>query len=372
MANATNPVLEAAIRHDRTDPAPYLVYADWLQSAGHPLGELIVLQHALDKAPDPAKQARADEIIKGLDLPSPKLATFGWRRGLWSWLRLENQEDWMNEEFDAVALARTLFASPACAVLEELRIGILRWDANAVDVPAVVAEAANHAWAPGLTRLHLGDVASDIDMAHHVVGDVGEIVSRVFPNLVSLKLHSGNQEWRGDGVTFGVAGITLPALVELVVETCSLSSERAQAIAAARTPNLERLELWFGSDNEGADASTADIRGILDGQLFPKLRQLGLRNAEIADELAAALPAARIAARLESLDLSMGTLGDEAAIELAAQGAAFPALRQLSVDDNYLTEEALTALRAGFPRTTIISNSQKEGEEDDRYVSVAE
>ncbi len=372
MPSATNPVLESAIRHDREDPAPYLVYADWLQSAGHPLGELIVLQDALDRAPDPAKQARADEIIKGLDLPSPKLATFGWRRGLWSWLRLENAEDWMDEEFDAVALARALFASPACAVLEELRIGVLRWDHNAADVPAVIAEAANHAWAPSLTRLHLGDVPGDIDMAHHVIGDIGEIVSRVFPSLVSLKLHSGAQEWRGDDKTFGVQGLALPALVELVVETCSLASERAQAIAAARLPNLERLELWFGSENEGADAGTADIRSILDGQVFPKLRHLGLCNAELTDALAGALPGARIAAWLESLDLSMGTLGDEAATELAAQGAAFPALRQLSVDDNFLTEAALVALRAGFPGVTIVSNSQKEGEEGERYVSVAE
>lgn len=372
MANATNPVLESAIRQDRGDPAPYLVYADWLQAAGHPLGELIVLQHALDVAPDPAKQARADEIIKGLELPDVKLATVGWRRGLWSWLRLENQEDWMDEAFDPIVLTRGLFSSPACAVLEELRIGILRWDHNAFDVPAVLAEAAAYPWAAGLTRLHLGDVANDVDMAHHVVGDVGGVISQAFPGLVSLKLHSGAQEWRGDGETFSVAGLELRSLVELVVETCSLSSERAQAIAAARTPNLERLELWFGSENEGANAGVADLRALLDGHAFPKLRHLGLRNAEPADAIAAALPGTRIARQLESLDLSMGTLTDEAAIELAAHGSAFPELRQLTVDDNFLTETALVALRAGLPRTSVISDDQKVADGDYRYVTVGE
>lgn len=41
------PDLEARIREAPRDPAPYLVYADWLQAAGDPRGELIAIQHAL-------------------------------------------------------------------------------------------------------------------------------------------------------------------------------------------------------------------------------------------------------------------------------------------------------------------------------------
>lgn len=36
--------LEGAIAADPGDPNAYLVYADWLQARGDPLGELIVVQ----------------------------------------------------------------------------------------------------------------------------------------------------------------------------------------------------------------------------------------------------------------------------------------------------------------------------------------
>lgn len=372
MAAPHNPTLEAAIRADRTDPGPYLVYADWLQANGSALGELIVLQHALAVGADPAKQRRADDLIRGLELPEPDLATVGWQRGLWEWLRLENARDWMDGSFDAVALARRLFESPACAVLAELRIGVLRWDENFEDVPAVLAEAARHDWAKHLHRLSIGDVSADIDMAHHVVGEVGAVISRGFPGLRSLKIHSGAQPWRGRGETFGVAELALPALVELVVETCSLSSERAQALAAAVLPSLERFELWFGSEDEEADAGVDDIKPILAGAAFPQLRHLGLRNAASADALAGAVAGSPIAARLAALDLSMGTLSDDGAAELGAGAAQFPALRTLNVDDNYLSAEAIATLRSRFPQADVVSRGQKTADGDDRYVTVAE
>jgi uncharacterized protein (TIGR02996 family) len=43
----TNAELEQAIRNHPDDPKAYLVYADWLQTAGDPRGELIAVQHRL-------------------------------------------------------------------------------------------------------------------------------------------------------------------------------------------------------------------------------------------------------------------------------------------------------------------------------------
>ncbi|MDQ3367603.1 MAG: TIGR02996 domain-containing protein [Myxococcota bacterium] len=368
MIGPRNPTLEAAIRADRSDPGPYLVYADWLQAQGSALGELIVVQHALATGADPAKQQRAAELIRALELPEPDLATVGWRRGLWEWLRLENARDWMDGSFDALALARRLFESPACAVLAELRLGMLRWGASAVDVPAVLAEAARHDWAAHLTRLHLGDVPAGIDMAYHVVGDVGAVISRSFPGLRWLRIHSG----ASCGVeTFGVAGLALPALVELVVETCSMASERARDLAAASLPALERLELWFRSPFE-EDAAVEDLGPILAGTAFPQLRHLALPNSTPADALAGAVAGSPIAARLASFDLSMGTLSDEGAATLAGAAAAFPGLRTLSVDDNFLSAEAIATLRARFTNAEVVSRGQKVARGGARYVTIAE
>jgi uncharacterized protein (TIGR02996 family) len=364
-----NAALEAAIRSNRDDPAPYLVYADFLQSRGEPFGEWIVLQHQLAAAKDAAKRQRADDLLRRFAFPGDKLATYEWRHGFWKWLRLENQKDWMDDEFDALALARKMFAHPACMVLDELRLGVLRWEYNAKDVPAVIDEAGKHEWARELSRLHLGDVDDDIDMDHHVIGKVGKRITKTFPRLTSLRLHSGAQD---EDDNFDVAGLALPELTELVVETCSMSTDRLAAILAARLPKLEHLELWFGSDDYGADAGLDDLKPLLGGKVLTTVVHLGLRNAELADDIATAIASTAIASRLESLDLSMGTLGDDAAIELAAGAASFPKLRRLVVDDNFLTARSLDALRKAFAHAEVVSEDQKELEDDWRYVTVSE
>jgi uncharacterized protein (TIGR02996 family) len=359
--------LEAAIRADRADPAAYLVYADWLQSHGNPLGELIVLHHA-------RKLKKANALAATLDVPDPELATVGWRFGMWEWLHLENGRDWMDATFDPLALAQRVFSSPMCAALEELRIGILRWDHNDEDVPAVLTDAANHAWAADLSKLHLGAVDGNIDMAHHVIGTVGKLITKTFPKLRSLELHSGDQSWRRKG-TFEIAGLALPELTELVIETCSWSKKRMKDLLAASLPKVERLELWFGSADYGANCSVRDLAPLLDSAVFPTLRHLGLRNAEFANALAEALPAAAIAPRLESLDLSMGTMTDDGAAALAAGAKRFKQLKVLSVDENFLSTRVVRELRAVFP--SVMSKTQKDADDSIEgelhyYVSVSE
>ncbi|MEJ7596713.1 MAG: TIGR02996 domain-containing protein [Kofleriaceae bacterium] len=369
VAVARNEELEAAIREDRDDPAPYLVYADWLQGQGSPIGEMLV--YAQRKKP---KQALA--IAHKLGLPLKELATFGWKHGLWQWLRLENEIDWNDARWDPVPFARSLFSSPLCVALEELRIGILRWDFN--DQPAVLAEAGKYGWAKDLQRLHLGDVQS-VDMDHHTIGDVGKVITKHFPNLISLKLHSGSQSWRGSGETFGVAGLELPRLEELVVETCAMNGKRMKALAMAKLPALEKLELWFGARDREGTARIADVVPVLDGKQFPKLRHLGLRNTELVTDIIRLLPDRKVAKQIVSLDLSMSIMTDEDAAELAAEAGKFSALETLDVSENYITAAGARVLKAAFKGVKIDHSSGKEIDEDDdddggtnRYVSVHE
>jgi len=367
---ARDEALEAAIREDRADPAPYLVYADWLQTQGSPVGEMIVFAHK-------KQQPRAKAIAKQLGLPQPEMATMGWRFGLWQWLRLENDLDWMDGSWDPMPFVRALFRSPLCAVLEELRIGILRWDEN--DQPDVIAEAGRHGWAKDLARLHLGDVDDTIDMAHHTIGDVGKLITKHFPNLTSLKLHSGDQSWRGGKESFGIGGLELPRLKDLTIETCAMSSKRMKAVLGAKLPVLERLELWFGGRDSEATAKIADVVPVLDGKLFPRVRHLGLRNCELVTDLVRLLPSRKLAKQLEVLDLSMGTMNDEDAGELAGAAAKFPALETLNVDDSWLSSAGLRALKAAFKGVKIVSKNQRQSDDDDdddeadnRYASVTE
>jgi len=357
---ARNSALEATIRANREDPAPYLVYADFLQSRGNPIGELLVYAQR-----DPK---RAAAIIKSLGLPDENLAKLGWRNGLWQWLRLENEKDWMDDSFDALALARPLFSSIPCCALEELRIGVLRWMLNYEDVPAVLAEAGKHAWARDLQRLHVGDVSEDVDIGMHFIGDVGATITAAFPGLRTLRLHSGEDE---DEAEFVATGLALPELRELIVETNVMSVSRLEGLLAAQLPKLERLELWFGAEEYSADATLDDLEPLLSGEVFPNVRHLGLRNAEFTNDIARELPRSAIAKRLESLDLSMGTLDDEPALELVINANKLERLKKLSVDDNFLTSRSLDSLRKVW-RDRLVSESQKEIEDDYRYVTVSE
>src|SRR5690606_38064295 len=59
----SNPELEARIEQTPDDVHGYEVYADWLQSVGDPRGELIAVQAALSKTPDPKLSARERELL---------------------------------------------------------------------------------------------------------------------------------------------------------------------------------------------------------------------------------------------------------------------------------------------------------------------
>ena len=60
------------------------------------------------------------------------------------------------------------------------------------------------------------------------------------------------------------------------------------AVGECDLPALRHLELWLGTDNYGGDATVDDLAPILAGARLPALTHLGLRDAEIADEVAAA------------------------------------------------------------------------------------
>lgn len=357
----------------RDDAGPALVYADWLQAAGNPWGELISVQHALETAAgDPALVARERALLATLPLPDADLGTVTWRRGLIEAVHVFNERDWMDDGFAVLELVRPLFDLPMCAGLRELRTGVIRWDSNALDVPAVLEEAAARPFAVRLERLVLGDVPADVDMDHHVIGDVRRVLPK-FPALKLLKLHSGAQRWEGPDL-FEFGPLALPQLEWLIIETCAMSRERLEAVLQSALPSLRRLELWFGSPARDATATLEGLAPLLSGAVHGGVTRLGLRNAEFTDALADELGRSPLAGRLEQLDLSMGTLGRAGVQALVASAPRWARLTRLDVSDSFLDEEDVAALRAAFPRVALAAGSMdKEAWEGDRrYCSVHE
>jgi hypothetical protein len=143
-------------------------------------------------------------------------------------------------------------------------------------------------------------------------------------------------------------------------------------VARAKLPALEHLELWLGSEWYGGNATVDDLRPFLSGKHFPKLRSLALRNFRWADALAVAIAESPVLRHLDTLDLSLGTLGDEGARALLA-AAHIRKLRKLDLHRHYLSTEMMTALQQ-LPLTVDVSGQTevRPGDDGERYVAVAE
>ncbi len=144
-------------------------------------------------------------------------------------------------------------------------------------------------------------------------------------------------------------------------------------ICKARFPNLQYLELWLGTENYGGNATISDLQPILKGKAFPNLTYLGLRNSEIADDIAGVIVNSPIIKQLETLDLSLGTLTDEGAnalLSLPTDGK----LKRLDVHHHFMSKAMAKKLKA-LPFTVNPADTQEPddwGDGEMRFVAVGE
>jgi hypothetical protein len=161
-------------------------------------------------------------------------------------------------------------------------------------------------------------------------------------------------------------------LKELCVESGGLPTTFIRGFADSSFPALADLELWLGTQEYGGDAVVEDLAPLMNGAELPALKRLALRNAEIADDVATALAAAPVVARLESLDLSMGALSDAGA-EALLLGQPLTHLRSLDLSHHFMSAEMAARFREELPGVLVdVSDEQDIDEGGFRYVSVAE
>ncbi|MDH5325297.1 MAG: STM4015 family protein [Gammaproteobacteria bacterium] len=165
----------------------------------------------------------------------------------------------------------------------------------------------------------------------------------------------------------------LSSLEKLVVETGGLPASVLEDIKAAELPALTHLELWLGSDQYGFDASVDDIVSLLEKPM-PHLRYLGLRNCEIADELAQRVAQNGILKQLHVLDMSLGNMSDTGANALL-ESPLVRGLQALDLHFHYISDELQQKLRKLDGVSVDVSDQQEDdvdGDEIYRYIAVAE
>src|SRR5262249_10086031 len=176
----------------------------------------------------------------------------------------------------------------------------------------------------------------------------------------------------------GAQGLSLGTLrhgrlKSLVVQSGGLPAELVRDVAAADLPELEPLELWLGEEQYAGTSTPSHLAPILSGGLFPKLRYLGLRDAERADEIAAAVATAPITERIRALDLSLGTLSDQGAMALLASPAV-ARLEKLDIHHHFVSKEMVKRLKALGIRVDASDPKEPDVYDDEvhRYIAVSE
>lgn len=203
---------------------------------------------------------------------------------------------------------------------------------------------------PALEALFIADLPRSFSEISWIEQhDPGHLLA-VFPRLKVLGMR-------------GTSGLAMKPLdhehlEELVIQSGGMSPHLVQMIGRSTLPALTSLELYLGASEYDGGATVEDLAPILDGTAFPHLRHLGLRDAENADAVAAALAHAPVVAGLETLDLSLGTLGDEGAAALLA-GQGLTHLKRLDLHHHYMSDAMIERLREALPDVEVEVSERK-------------
>jgi predicted DNA-binding WGR domain protein len=216
---------------------------------------------------------------------------------------------------------------------------------------------------PNLAAIYVGDITSEEnEMSWIHQTDLSPLLTS-FPELQLLRSRGG------DGLE--LKSPRHQKLRGLALETGGMNVNVIHSVSTSDFPNLEFLELWLGTDEYGANFTVADLQPILSGRLFPRLKYLGLRNAQQADDIAAVVVNSPLLNRIETLDLSLGVLTDEGGKALL-QLPKSPTLKKLNLHYNYFSPEMVKQLK-GLPLVVDASKPSGMEENDEwRFVAVGE
>ena len=228
----------------------------------------------------------------------------------------------------------------------------------------VAVEALVNATAklPKLHALFIGDIVGEENEISWIEqSNLGGLFA-TYPQLTHFGARGGN------GLRFG--RFDAPNLTTLIVETGGMNAKTATDILRSSMPNLEHLELWIGTEDYGRSVEIEMLAPLLSGNLFPNLRYLGLRNADIADDIATAIVNSPLLDRVETLDLSLGTLTDIGGRALL-NSERVRNLKKLDLHHHFLSDELMAQLEA-LPLIVDVSGQEDDEDGDWRFVAVGE
>ncbi len=278
--------------------------------------------------------------------------------------------DWEAFDDDGSEAFEKLFSKfieePSVSDVEALIIGDWGGTGQGETSAAVVKSLADAQNKLGnLKALFIGEMTMEESEISWIVQSDLSSLYQAFPKLEHLRIRGS------DDLSLG--NITLPNLKSLIIESGGLPKTVIQEICKSELPDLSLLELWLGTDQYGGDTTCDDLEPILNGNLFPSLKCLGLCNSEYADEIAKKLQTASVLNRIERLNLSLGNLSDKGG-EALLNNPEILKLKHLDLHFHYFSDEMMAKLSV-LAIDIDLSDQEEADEYDgeiDRYIAHAE
>lgn len=217
-----------------------------------------------------------------------------------------------------------------------------------------------------LSGLFVGDITfEECEVSWLQNGDLSPIW-QAFPRLRTFGTRGCN------GLTLGE--IVHDQLQALIIEGGGLPENVLEEVGRAHLPELQHLELYLGTSEYGWSGTIEDVSQLLAEDRFPKLKYLGLRDSEIADEVASAVCQSPLLDHLEELDLSLGTFSDAGGQALLAC-EKIRKLKRLNLYYNFLSDPVRQQLDQ-LPLEVVTDPGDAEEDEYQgeiyRYVAIGE
>ena len=366
---AENPDLEKPLYENPSNKEAALVYADWLQGEGDPRGELISLHaEGKTKEADALIKKHKDHLLGDLvqwteEGDYGRNLTLKWELGFIKSARVAKCD--YDDDANPEEILEALMKHPSAKFIQELTLGMVDFEGENY-YGSAIAKLAEAGPRPTMRKIFIGDFEfpDETEISWTGVSGVNALWEN-YPNLEEVTLQAGEME---------IGDLNLPKLKKLSIVTGGLDEGSQKQLVKAKLPALEELEVWFGREDYGFSGGIDAIQPLFEGKNTPKLKHLGLMNAEFTNDIVRALPGTALLKQIESLDLSMGTLRGEGFQSMLENKDAFAHLRKLDLSSNFLSDEEATQAK-GLAKE-VMAGSQKEpwdwDEEPIYYASVGE
>ena len=287
-------------------------------------------------------------------------------------IRVQVSFDWDPETNDYVDGPRwvehlqTLAQSSVSGTLKALIIGPWTnelWTGNSEQALVELITLAKHF--NSLEHLFVGDIVDEEMMISELHQCNMTPILNTFPQLQSFYVR-GSNELRFENLEHA-------NLQKLVVQSGGLDQQILSDVLNAQLPSLKHLELLLGTPNYGGNVTLENLLPLFSGRYFDRLHYLGIKNSEFTDDIAQTLAQSPLLSRIKTLDLSLGTLGDEGVTALL-KSPYLKNLESVILKHHFVSDSLVAELRRVIGDALEIDEALEleDDDENGRYIDITE